>query len=82
MKVVRPEIDPEKAKRAAEGLGAFADWFATQITGFPALEKELRLVEKLEGTLRSKGGLPPGPAPREVPKEPVPETSPPELEVF
>lgn len=82
VKVVRPEIDTGKAKLAAEGLGAFADWFASQITGFPAVEKELRLIEKLEDTLRKKGGLTPRAAPREVPREPAPDTSPPEIEVF
>jgi Ca-activated chloride channel family protein len=75
-------LSPDDAARSAEGLGAFADWFATRSAGFPALEAELRLLEKLEATLRSTGGLPALGAPRAVPAEGGPETSPPEVDVF
>ena len=75
-------LSADEARRAAEGLGAFADWFCSQLGDLPELEVELRLIEKLEETLRRRAGLEPRKAPREIPKEPAPETSPPELEVF
>jgi Ca-activated chloride channel family protein len=75
-------LSQEEAKRAAEGLGAFADWFASQAGGFGELEAELRLIEQLEDTLRRRGTLPARPAPREMPVEAAPDTSPPEMDVF
>jgi Ca-activated chloride channel family protein len=75
-------LSRDDAVRSAEGLGAFADWFAARAAGFPALETELRLLEKLEATLRSTGGLPALDAPRAVPADAGPETSPPVVDVF
>ncbi len=75
-------LSRDDAARSAEGLGAFADWFADSAAGFPALETELRLLEKLEATLRSTGGLPALDAPRAVPAAGGPETSPPAVDVF
>ena len=75
-------ISAEEARKAAEGLEAFADWFASQLGDLPELEIELKLMEKLEETLRKQAGMGAGKGPRAIPAEPAPETSPPELEVF
>ncbi|MHC4917041.1 MAG: vWA domain-containing protein, partial [Planctomycetota bacterium] len=60
------EVGKDQAKSAAEGLGQFADWFASQIGDVPGAEKELRLMEQLEDTLRKAAGLAPRKA-REIP---------------
>jgi Ca-activated chloride channel family protein len=52
-------VEKGSAKGAAEGLGKFADWFASQISDVPGAEKELRLIEQLENTLRASAGLAP-----------------------
>jgi len=74
----------EQAAAAAEGLSEFNDWFAGQIAGIPGVdevEKELRLSERLERTLRDLGGLPLA-KPRAVPEEAQPDLPPPEVEIF
>jgi len=77
---VQPEITltKEQAASAAEGLGRFADWFATQIVDIDGALKELRTVEKLESTLRSTAGLP-AVSPRTLPGEIQPDTAPPDI---
>jgi Ca-activated chloride channel homolog len=52
-------LDGDQARKAAEGLGKFADWFASQIADVDGVEKELRLIEKLESTLRKNSGMKP-----------------------
>ena len=51
-------LDKKQAKEAVKGLAKFADWFANQGGEFQDLEKELRLIEKLEETLSKHAGLP------------------------
>jgi Ca-activated chloride channel family protein len=53
------ELGGERARKSAEGLGRFCDWFASQIGDVDGVEKELRLMEKLERTLRKSAGLDP-----------------------
>jgi len=60
------QLDKKTAADAAGGLGKFADWFASQIGDVSGAEKELRLIEKLEGTLRKNAGLD-AKEPRKVP---------------
>ncbi len=50
-------LEGGQARKAAEGLGKFADWFASQIGDIDGVEKELRLIEKLESTLRKNCGM-------------------------
>ncbi|MBN1807792.1 MAG: VWA domain-containing protein [Planctomycetes bacterium] len=74
-------IDPAKAAEAAAGLGRFADWFAEMSWEFPALENELRLMEKLQANLLKTAGMPPV-QPRNIPDHVDDETPAPEVEVF
>jgi hypothetical protein len=71
-------IPQDEALKAAEGLGRFGDWFASQIGGIEGFEPELRLLEQLENTLRKQGGREPR-APREIPARPGPDLPPPEV---
>jgi hypothetical protein len=85
-------ISREKAKAASAALGKFCDWVAQQAAGFgtasadevgfDSLEKELRLMEKLESTLLRTAGLPPRTAARQIPTVVQPEAAPPALEIF
>ncbi len=75
-------LTAEQAKRAAAGLGSFADWFAAESSGLPALETELRLMEGLEATLRKVAGMETQAEKRTIPEEAGPPSSPPEMDVF
>jgi Ca-activated chloride channel homolog len=74
-------IDKAQASEAIKGLGGFADWLAGQIADVPGAEKELRLMEKLENSLRTIAGQP-AHAPRAIPAAAQPDTAPPNPDIF